>query len=37
LGFQVGEGSNFGVKFLPNLAYRSSGLGLIDRWLGRSE
>jgi len=36
-GFQAGEGSSFGVSFLPNLAYRASSLGLIDRWLGRSE
>ena len=35
--FRAGEGTGFGIKLVPNLAYRRSGLGLIDRWLGQDE
>ncbi|MBK7642675.1 MAG: hypothetical protein IPJ19_06425 [Planctomycetes bacterium] len=37
VGFRAGEGTNFGLRLTPNLAYRRSSLGLIDRWLGQDE
>lgn len=37
VNFRAGEGTGFGIKLVPNLAYRRSGLGLIDRWLGQDE
>jgi hypothetical protein len=37
VGFRAGEGTNFGIRLTPNIGYRRSGLGLIDRWLGQEE
>jgi hypothetical protein len=37
VGFRAGEGTNFGLRLTPNIGYRRSGLGLIDRWLGQEE
>jgi len=34
VGFRAGEGTNFGIRISPNISYRPSSLGLIDRWLG---
>lgn len=34
VGYRAGEGASFGVNVIPDLSYRRSGLGLIDRWLG---
>jgi len=37
VGFRAGEGTNFGIRISPNISYRPSSLGLIDRWLGIEE
>ena len=37
VGYQAGAGTSFGIRVTPNLSYRRSGLGLIDRWLGQEE
>jgi hypothetical protein len=37
VGYRAEQGTNFGIRFTPNLSYRPSGLGLIDRWLGQEE
>ncbi len=37
VGYQAGVGTSFGIRVTPNLSYRRSGLGLIDRWLGQDE
>jgi hypothetical protein len=37
VGYRAGEGTNFGIRLTPNIGYRRSGLGLIDRWLGQEE
>jgi hypothetical protein len=37
VSFRAGEGTTFGIRLTPNIAYRRSGLGLIDRWLGQEE
>ncbi len=34
VGYRAGEGSSFGFSVIPDLSYRRSSLGLIDRWLG---
>jgi hypothetical protein len=33
-GYRAGEGASFGISVTPDLSYRRSSLGLIDRWLG---
>jgi hypothetical protein len=37
VGFRAGEGTNFGIRITPNIAYHPSSLGLIDRWVGQEE
>lgn len=34
VGYRAGEGTSFGLSVLPQLSYKRSSLGLIDRWLG---
>ncbi len=33
-GYRAGEGASFGISVVPDLTYRRSSLGLIDKWLG---
>ena len=35
VGYQAGAGTSFGIRLTPNIGYRRSSLGLIDRWLGQ--
>jgi hypothetical protein len=35
VGYQAGAGTSVGIRLTPNVAYRRSSLGLIDRWLGQ--
>ena len=34
-GYRAGEGSRFGISLTPLITWRSSSLGILDRWLGR--
>ncbi len=33
-GYRAGEGASFGISVTPDLSFRRSSLGLIDKWLG---
>jgi hypothetical protein len=35
IGYTAGEGARFSVNLTPLLTWRPSGIGLLDRWLGR--
>lgn len=34
IGYRAGEGASFNISLKPLFAWKRSGLGLIDRWLG---
>ena len=35
IGYTAGEGARFSINLTPLLVWRSGGIGLLDRWLGR--
>ena len=35
VGYVAGEGSRFSINLTPLITYKPSGIGLLDRWLGR--
>ena len=35
IGYTAGEGTRFSINLTPLITYKPSGIGLLDRWLGR--